>query len=262
MSILLLLLACKPGSSFDLEGIWRLEVQASTTASGACDVRLLDNVVGAIEDTGGTDTGTDGWTETTEQTTSPATSLVRFARDGDGYVLITGGELLPQEAGGDASSPSFAWTRTETSRDERTHTSGYSYVAEEDLSAVTRVQVTLPNEQEQKDAQRSDTTPTLTGTWAEETDATQSWEEADLWPEELGIGDTGAIPLGSYVTRLDALGYVQPATNGRADSDCTDDTCVLTVSSTCSQAWDLTATRTDLDPGDPGWQDLQWAAGI
>ena len=113
MSILLLLLACKPGSSFDLEGIWRLEVQASTTASGACDVRLLDNVVGAIEDTGGTDTGTDGWTETTEQTTSPATSLVRFARDGDGYVLITGGELLPQEAGGDASSPSFAWTRTD-----------------------------------------------------------------------------------------------------------------------------------------------------
>lgn len=259
---LLLLISCKGDAAFDLSGVWRFEVQVTPTPEDACESRLLHNVVDAIEDGDGeVDTGSDGWTEESETEWSALVTLGRFVRDGDRWLLIAGGELFPQEEGGDAASPTFAWERSERSREEKSHASGYSWVAESNLSDVTRIQVGMPNEQQQTDAERTGVPVTLEGTWTQETGATSSWEEADLWPEELGLGETGAIPFGSYLTRLDSLGYVVPVSNQRAVADCSDDVCVLTVSDTCAESWTFTATPTEIEAGDPGWQDLQWEAG-
>lgn len=267
MNLLLTLLACGSTQPFDLSGVWRFEVQVTPTPADACDDRLLHNVTDALEgsagttgDTGG-DTGVGGWVEDAESSSSPWTALGRFTRDGDALLLMMNGELLPQEEGGDDAAPTFAWERSEQSRDSTTHPSGYSFAAETQQSAVTRVQISLPNSQQQEDAKRTDTHLSLEGSWAEESQSLSSWEEADLWPEELGLGDTGAIPLASYLTRLDELGTIVPVTNRRDVSDCNDDTCVLTVSSACTESWTLTATSTDIDPGDVGWQDLSWPAG-
>ncbi|MCK6503765.1 hypothetical protein L6R53_10265 [Myxococcota bacterium] len=264
---LFLLLACHRGEDFDLSGVWRLEIAVEATADGTdgqvCEERLLHNVSDAIEESDGDtgDTGTGGWTEESDVELSPETRLVRFVRDGARWLLISGGEMLPQEEGGDAAAPTFAWERSELSRQERTHMSGYAWVEEIAQTAVQRVQVELPNEQAQTDAERTEVPVSLQGSWSEQGGTTSSWEESDLWPEELGLGEAGAIPFASYLTRLDSLGYVVPVVNQRAVADCSDERCVLTVGQSCAWTRSFTATRTEIDAGDPGWQDLQWEAG-
>ena len=263
----ILLFACQGADDFDLSGVWRMEITVQATADGSdgqvCEERLLHNVIDALEqsvdDTG--DTGSGGWIEESEVELSPETRLVRFVRDGERWLLISGGEMLPQEEGGDAAAPTFAWERTELSREERSHMSGYAWVAEVTQSAVKRVQVELPNEQSQTDAERTGVPVSLQGAWSEQDGTTSSWEESDLWPKELALSETGSIPFASYLTRLDSLGYVVPVSNQRAAVDCSDDRCVLTVGASCAWSRSFTATRTEIDPGDPGWQDLQWEAG-
>lgn len=262
MNMILMLLACGSADTFDLTGVWRFEVAVTPTPEDACDERLLHNVSDTLEDSEEEDdTGASGWVEEEDAAWSPWTGFGRFVRDGDRWLLMIGDELLAQDEGGDASAPTFAWERSDESREETTHASGYSYVAETTRTAVTRIQVELPNSQQQKDAARTDTPVSMLGSWTEEDGTRSSWEEADLWPEELGLGETGAIPLASYLTRLDELGYVVAASNERTLSDCSDETCVLTVSSGCVESWSLTASPTEIDPGDEGWRDLSWQAG-
>lgn len=249
--------------AFDLSGIWRFEVAITSPPADACSERLLHNLVDALEeeeDTG--DTGVSGWIEEETQELSPWTGYGRFVQDGARQSLLIAGMLLPQEEGAEAGLASFAWIRSEASHAESSHASGYRFATDVEAGATSRIQVTLPNETQQKDARRSDVPPTITGTWTEETTGTTSWEESDLWAEELGLGETGQIPFSSYLTRLDELGYVVPASNGRTASDCSDDDCVLTVNSTCAQAWTLTATRTEIEPSDEAWAGYGWESGI
>lgn len=256
-------LGCGGDSEFDLSGVWRFEVAVLPAADDDCDERLLHNLEGALEDDESGDTGdAGGWIEESTTDQSPWTGLGRFVRDGSGWTLLVDGMMLPQEVGGDAAAPGFTWERSESSVDETTHPSGYRWAEERDATASTRIQITLPNETVQKDAERSGTPVSLTGVWEEQSSSTFSWEEADLWPEELGIGDVGAIPFGTYLTRLDELGYVEAAYNGRTETDCSDDDCVLSVNSTCATSWELTATATDIDPSDDDWENLSWDAGI
>ncbi len=255
-------LGCKKSSDFDLSGIWRFEVQVTTIADDACDDRVLHNLVDAYEEDDTGDTGTSGWIEDSSASASPWTGLGRFVADGDRMLLEISGMMLVQEEAVQTGNTSFSWERSESESDTTSHPSGYIYSSEREQSALTRIQVLLPNETQLKDADRSGVPPTLTGSWDEESATTLSWEEADLWPEELGIGDVGSIPLGSYLTRLDSLGYVVPASNTRTDSDCTDTTCVLSVNTACAWSWELTATLTDMQADDVGWDDLQWPSGL
>lgn len=258
-----LLLGCSGTTDFDLAGVWRFEVAVTAASEDDCDERLLHNLVGALEDDEAGDTGeSDGWIEESTQEQSHWTGLGRFAHDGNALTLFIGDAMLPQQEGGDGTTAVFAWERSERSSEERSHASGYRWLQEAEASSLTRIQLTLPNETVQKDAERSGIPVSLSGSWDEETTGTTSWEEADLWPEELGLGDIGAIPFSSYLTRLDELGYVEPASNGRAEADCSDDYCVLSVNRTCATSWSLTATETDVAPGDDDWQDWVWDAGM
>lgn len=259
-----LLSACKR-DVFDLSGVWRFQVDVTPAPEDACDQRLLHNLSDALEeedpgDTG--DTGASGWIEEESQESSPWTGYGRFVQDGAHQSLLIAGMLLPQEEGVDAANPSFAWQRSEASHAESSHASGYRFATDVEMAALTRIQVTLPNETQQKDARRSNVPASLTGTWTEDNSNTTSWEESDLWAEELGLGETGQIPFSSYLTRLDELGYVVPASNGRTASDCSDATCVLTVNSSCTQSWTLTATLTEIDPADESWSEYSWESGI
>lgn len=255
-------LGCKGSESYALDGIWRFEVDVVAVSADSCSERLLHNLVDALDEEEEEDTGNTGWIEESDQQSSPWTGLGQFVSDGNGTTLIIGGMLLPQEEATEAGAAAFAWERSERTYDEQSHASGYRWFHQQEVAATTRIQVNLPNETQQKDAERSGVPANLTGSWAEESSSTQSWEEADLWPEELGIGETGSIPFSSYLTRLDELGYVVAASNGRTEVDCTDDDCVLSVNSSCSWSWELTATPTDISPDDDSWDELQWEAGI
>ncbi|RME21914.1 MAG: hypothetical protein D6798_17100 [Deltaproteobacteria bacterium] len=258
-------LGCNRATDFDLTGIWRFEVQVTDQSEDACSSRILHNLVDAYEadesgDTG--DTGSAGWIEDSSSAASPWTGLGRFASDGDRMLLQISGMLLVQEDASTTGDTAFSWERFESESDQTSHPSGYLYRSELEQTAGTRIRLTLPNETQQKDARRGGVPPSLTGAWEEASETTLSWEEADLWPEELGIGDVGSIPLGSYLSRLDSLGYVVPASNSRTESDCSDTTCVLSVDTACAWSWELTATLTDMQADDVGWDELQWPSGL
>lgn len=266
MLLLLAALGCKSAAPFDLSGVWRFEVAVTANDADACDTSVLHNMSDVVEDddegeTGG-DTGVGGWEEESESAVSPQVSFGRFVQDGAGWLLLVDGETLPQEQGGDAGSPTFAWERAVEQSEEQTHPAGYRYAVETVQSSVLRVQIDLPNEQQQTDAERNETPVDLAGTWTQEDVAQVGYEESDLWAEELGLGESGQIPVGDYLSTLDGLGIEVPADNQRTASDCTEDDCVLTVSSSCFLSHELTATRTDIDPQDEGWTDQGYEAGI
>ncbi|MCB9777001.1 MAG: hypothetical protein H6742_00385 [Alphaproteobacteria bacterium] len=265
MLFLLAVLGCKSSEPFDLSGVWRFEVAVTANDVDACETRVLHNMSDVIEDSADEDpgdTGVGGWEEDAESTVSPSVHFGRFVRDGAAWLLFLDGETLPQEEGGDAANPTFAWEQSVDQHTEQTHPAGYRYAVDTTQSSVIRVQIGMPNDQQRTDAERNDTRVSLSGSWTKEDLAQVGYEESDLWAEELGLGESGQIPVGSYLTALDALGYVVPADNQRTSSDCNEDDCVLTVSSSCFQAFDLTATQTDIDPQDEGWADQGYEAGI
>lgn len=249
--------------AFDLEGIWRFEVDVLPAAEDRCTQRILHNAAGMLtaEELAAESTESD-WTEEQSADWSPWTALGRLSRDGESWLLVIDGLLLVQEDGADTSQASFAWERFDTSSTERVHSSGYTWIQALSDSSVTRLFLDLPGEQEQTDAERAGTPVEMSGSWTQADESTAAYEESDEWPAEAKLGEVGAIPMGSYLYTLDSTGAAVGGANNRAALECTDVRCVLSVTTSCLDTWDMRATRTGMTVEEFEASGAGWEAGL
>ncbi|MFT5680523.1 MAG: hypothetical protein ACI8RZ_001429 [Myxococcota bacterium] len=241
----LLLLACS-GEALDPSGIWMLQIAAST--GGDCDTLLSHNLLDAAQPI----------VETASESTVTASDMVVMAR----LVSSEGGLLLMLEDGVYPEDPerdwaTFTWTRSETDSRTDSHAAGYALTVSTEQSLTQSVTLDLPRKVR-------DSALVVDGAWIESTSLRRYWEESDTWPDEVGVGATGAMPASSYleVPSLDTGGGTVPASNTQWEADCQADPCTLSVLDTCTDSRPLTATLTDLDPQEEGWQDAGWSTGL
>lgn len=240
------LLAC--GSApLDPSGVWMLQITASTGAD--CDTLLSHNLLDAAQPI----------TETQTDSTTTASDMVVMARlvDSDGgLLLMLSGGVYPEDDNGERAT--FTWSRSESESQTDSHAAGYALTVSTEQSLTQSLFLELPREAS------SDEALVLEGAWTESTSLRRYWEESDIWPDEASVGSTGAMPAGSYleVPALDTGGGTTPASNTQWEADCQSDPCTLSILETCTDSRPLTATLTDLDPLEEGWQEAGWATGL
>lgn len=258
----LLLLGCSGAADFDLDGVWRFEVEVLPAAEDRCVQRVLHNAAGLLtaEELAEEIPASD-WTEETSSEWSSWTGLGRLSADGDRWLLVIDGLLLVQEEGATDAQASFAWERFETSSSERVHSSGYEWRQDLSDSAVVRLFLDLPSEQEQTDAERAGTSIELSGSWTQAEESVASYEESDQWPAEAKLGEAGSIPMGSYLYSLDEFGAPVAGSNTREAVECSDTRCVLSVTTSCQDDWALRATKTGLSDEEFEASGAGWEAG-
>jgi hypothetical protein len=244
--MLLLLLACGGNEPLDPSGVWMLQIAAGDEAE--CDTLLSHNLLDA----------TQPQTETETQSTTTASDMVVMARlvDSDGgLLLLLEDGVYPEDP--DAERATFTWTRSETDSQTDSHAAGYALTVASEQSLTQAVYLDLPRT-------ASKVALVVEGSWTETTSWRRTWEESDTWPDEVGVGGTGAMPASSFlvVPAGDTGGGTVPASNTQWETDCQTDPCTLSVLETCSQSRALTATLTDLDPLEDGWQDAGWSEGL
>lgn len=262
LALLGVLLGCG-GEGFSLDGVWRFEIDEQAPAADRCEQIVLHNALGLLTaEELAEEQPDDGWEREESATQSPWTGLGRIAAQGEGWLLVLGGALLVQEAGAADSAISFAWEQREASAQSQSHPLGYSWSQELDASRTVRVQLGLPTDQEVEDARRAGTELVLEGSFQQLEATTSAWEESDQWPEELGLGETGSLPMGSYLFALDEAGQVLAGSNTRAGAECNDVSCVLSVTASCQDTWTLRAQATDIDPDELELDGAGWDAGI
>ncbi len=256
------LLGCG-GNGFSLDGVWRFEVDERAPAEDRCEQIVLHNALGLLTaEELAEEQPDDGWEREESSEQSPWTGLGRIAAQGEGWLLVLDGVLLVQEAGAADSAISFAWEQREASTQSQDHPLGYSWSQELDARRTVRVQLGLPTDQEVEDARRAGTELVLEGSFQQLEATTSAWEESDQWPEELGLGETGSLPMGSYLFALDEAGQVMASSNTRAGAECNDPACVLSVTATCQDTWTLRALATDISPDEIELDGAGWEAGI
>jgi hypothetical protein len=233
--VLALLFGCAPA----IDGTWMFEVAVTLPTGVECASTATHNFVGAYEPPEAQDDLS--WTTSTAGEVSEEILFGRIEESGDAPVLILGTSVL---AGTDKGKGawSFSWTRSETSRTENQHATGYSYVQTVQDSALTTVAGSI-------------SAGVFDGTWTEESASTTQWVESDTWSDEAAtyVGTTGAIPSGNYLLRLDSTGAEVPATNTQSAYDCGEAGCTLTVQQGCAYQYDVHGTRTDFEPEDGNW---------
>ena len=243
--MLVLLMACGGADPFDPSGVWMLQIAASTGAE--CDTLLSHNLDGASlpSEPIGSEITT---------TASDEVVMARIALSEVGLLMMIDGGVYPEDDDGERAT--FSWVRSSTTSETESHAAGYALTVEQEDTLGQAVQIALPRK-------ATDEPGVYEGTWTDVTTTRAAWEESDTWPDEVKVGEVGALPASSYleVPADDTGGGTMAASNSQWAEDCTEDPCRLQIEVTCTDRRALTATLTDIDPTEEGWQDAGWPAG-
>lgn len=216
------------GACGNLEGVWFLEFPY--TEDGAeCADNVKHNFKNAdvIEDDAPIDTGSSPLDtySTFEGDSTLAPAVIEIT--GDHGTLIFGGGVYPGAKDGGAWS--FSWDEKTAGTDGRSFESDYSYDRQSDSVSKTTITVSLAGGD-------------LDGTVKIESTSSMKFSETDEWSGAAidAVGNNGSIPAGSYLETRDG----ERIRNAAGDADCDQETCSLTVSSTCSGTDTFTGFRT------------------
>lgn len=220
-------------------GTWMFTREITLATGEECTPVLSHNFIGAYEPiTAGEDTA---WTEFDEGEVSAEVFFGRLEQSEDGAVLILGTEALPGARQEDGTWL-FYWTGSSSGSDGNSHATGYVYDHAFKNTSKLLIAGTLSG-------------GAFTGTHETVTESIDTWTEFDVWSAEAAayVGDTGAIPSGTYLSRIDAAGAEVAATNAREAYDCGESGCTLSVTTACAYRYVLTGVATDFDPADSRW---------
>lgn len=243
------LLALGTGCTENPSGVWFVVLEAEASQAASCSGSLSHNFLGAQqpEDAVVTD---DPWTRSTLADSSDEAFFVLFSELDAGMVMVMDGRTYRAEwpQGKDAAWR-FQWEAFQVDQGEETHNTGYTW-----KESVQRVDTTGLTGTFTSDA--------FTGTLSSLAEVTSTWDEADLWLEDLAaeIGTVGRIPSDDYLV-WPAATYTQtaygginpvdlPTVNEYATADCQVAVCTLSVYEACELTWTVTGERTDIPAAD------------
>lgn len=231
-------------------GTWAFTLEMTEPVGDECVSTPTHNFTGAHEPTPTTTTDPN-WTQSADVEVSPVLFFGRLEESGQGAMLIVGAEALPGIHNDDGSW-SFAWAGSEAGTEENVHATGYDFVHHYESTATLRIKGTF-------------NTDTFTGAYANETTATEKWNESDTWSEEAAVyvGEHGEAPVGEHLVLTDSAGVEYAASNSRTIYDCDSAECTFALESTCGYSYDLTGQLTTFAGEDAQWvEDAGQPAGL
>lgn len=221
--MLLTLLACASNP----EGVWLFHI-SETAEDASCEASVSHNVLDAGLPAEILDE--DEWEISDTEAWSEAELFGLVSATDAGFVLLLDGGIY--EASDEDEELVFTEVREELEDSSAEHPSGYVWRASTERSQTRTVSL--------GDG----------ATWDLESSDEQTWSESDSWPDDIGIGATGNIPVGDYLVVSDGAEGTLPASNVFDTLDCTSEPCQLSVSETCSRSWVVRATPTAIDPAE------------
>ena len=210
-----LLAACSPDM-----GIWMLRVNVDV-AEDDCISTVEHNIIGGFiqED----DTMSEDWVEDDTQESSDQLAFVEIHEgSGDSCILIWGDTSFPGNCSG--GSWTFEWTKERNTTESRTHALGYSFNKIATENSTTTITLNIDGDYG-------------TGGLTTNSNSDAAWVESDMWAEGVGM-QGGQIPYTAFVSiqRMDEQGNpsVVPASNTRANAECSQSDCSLNVVDNCA----------------------------
>jgi len=225
-----LLTACSPDM-----GIWMLRVNVDV-AEDECTSTVEHNVIGGfIEE----EAASDDWVEDETTESSEQIAFVEIHEGaGDSCVLIWGSDTFPGTCSG--GNWSFEWTKERNSEESRTHALGYAFNKVANANSSTTINLNIDGDYGSGGLTTSSSSDSI-------------WSESDMWAEGVGM-QGGQIPFSAFVSiqRMDPEGNpsVVGAANSRANAECSQSDCSLTVVESCvGDEYTITANRYIFDEG-------------
>ena len=216
------------GACAKLEGVWFLEFPYTEDGTECTDdVKHNFKDADIIEEDAPVDTGNSpiDTYSTFEGDSTLAPAVIEIT--GDHGTLIFAGSIFPgvKEDG----AWSFSWDEKSASTDGRSFEQDYSFDRQSDSVTKATIPVSLAGGD-------------LDGTVKIESTSSIKVSETDEWSGAAidAVGNNGSIPAGNYLETRDG----ERIRNAAGDADCDQETCSLTVSSTCSGTDTFTGFRT------------------